>query len=196
MVWCESTRLVVLSNWCFNQKHQGGRSKRLWVFFMSQKKKKKCFHDLLSFLSNLQNSRQKRLVLTLGAAKPGNKKKKNSRRQKLGGKTHIFTKAPAASRRRLSLSCSHTRKQTAANAHTPRNKGAILLRKGQQFSSSDRGLFLVRSCCPISGHPPLAPLAPLWPPPPLKSPPPPPWRQAPHCSCTTNKWQFPCLDKL
>lgn len=56
-----------------------------------------------------------------------------------------------------------TRKNTQAQTHTPRNKGAILLRKGQQFSSSDRGLFLVRGCCPISGHPPLAPSAPSGP---------------------------------
>lgn len=64
----------------------------------------------------------------------------------------------------LSPSPSYTHINTQAQTHTPRNKGAILFRKGQQFSPSDRGLFLVRGCCPISGHPPLAPQPPSGPP--------------------------------
>lgn len=100
-------------------------------------------------------------------------------------KKHTLHSAPCFSKPLSSRS--HTHKHIGTNTYTSKQR-CHFTQEGSAVLSIRQGLVLGQRLLPNLRPPSPGSTGPLWPPPPR--------RQAPHCSCTTNKWQFSCSDKL
>lgn len=85
----------------------------------------------------------------------------------------------------------HTHKHIGTNTYTSKQR-CHFTQEGSAVLSIRQGLVLGQRLLPNLRPPSPGSTGPLWPPSGSHHP----RRQAPHCSCTTNKWQFSCSDKL
>lgn len=108
--------------------------------------------------------------------------------QKPWEEKHFIKRSSFSKALSFSLSHTHTHKHIDTNTYTSKQR-CHFTQEGSAVLSIRQGLVLGQRLLPN-----LRPPSPGSTAPPLR--PPPPRRQAPHCSRTTNKWQFSCSDKL